>query len=36
MSREVADRCLQLLEGSASTTTLDITGGAPELNPQFR
>ncbi len=37
MSRATADRCLQLLEGALDTvTTLDITGGAPELNSQFR
>ena len=36
MSREVAERVLQLLEGSPSITTVDITGGAPELNPNFR
>lgn len=35
MSAEVADACLRLLE-SARITTLDITGGAPEMNPQFR
>mmetsp|Transcript_14164 Transcript_14164/g.20932 ORF Transcript_14164/g.20932 Transcript_14164/m.20932 type:complete len:450 (+) Transcript_14164:26-1375(+) len=36
MSREVADRCLRLIESSPSVKTLDLTGGAPELNPQFR
>lgn len=36
MDRRTAERCLQLLGSSASTTVLDITGGAPELNPQFR
>mmetsp|Transcript_32260 Transcript_32260/g.63018 ORF Transcript_32260/g.63018 Transcript_32260/m.63018 type:complete len:435 (+) Transcript_32260:156-1460(+) len=36
MSAEVADRCIQLLKGAPSITTLDITGGAPELNPQFK
>ncbi len=35
MSRETADDVLRLLEASTATT-LDITGGAPELNPQFR
>ena len=36
MSREVADRCLMLLESSEDTHTLDITGGAPELCNEFR
>ena len=35
MSRETADQVLALLEAS-SATTLDVTGGAPELNPHFR
>ncbi len=35
MSREVAEACLKVLaEGNIST--LDITGGAPEMNPHFR
>ncbi|KAI8485309.1 hypothetical protein Bbelb_368730 [Branchiostoma belcheri] len=36
MTREVADKCLEILDRSPSIHTLDITGGAPELNPQFR
>ncbi len=36
MGRETADRLLVLLRGSPSVTTVDLTGGAPELNPQFR
>jgi len=36
MSEEVARRCMQLLEKTPSITTLDLTGGAPELNSQFR
>lgn len=36
MSREVAERCLEILEKSPSVTTLDLTGGAPELCDQFR
>jgi radical SAM/Cys-rich protein len=36
MNRETADRILTLLRGSPSVTTIDLTGGAPELNPQFR
>ncbi|RMF74521.1 MAG: radical SAM/Cys-rich domain protein [Acidobacteria bacterium] len=35
MSRETAAQCLAVLEREA-IPTLDITGGAPELNPQFR
>jgi radical SAM/Cys-rich protein len=35
MSAEVADACLSLLQ-RAKLSTLDITGGAPEMNPQFR
>eukprot|EP00804_Cyclotella_cryptica_P027442 CCRYP_008868-RA/>CCRYP_008868-RA protein AED:0.02 eAED:0.02 QI:73/1/1/1/1/1/2/879/289 len=36
MSAEVAARCLELLQSSPSVDTLDLTGGAPELNAQFR
>ena len=36
MSRAVADRCLEVLVNSPSVTTLDLTGGAPELQPEFR
>jgi len=36
MSREVADRCLHIIRNSPTITTVDITGGAPELNEQFR
>lgn len=35
MSAEVASACLRLLE-IGGMPTLDITGGAPEMNPQFR
>lgn len=35
MSAEVADACLSLLQ-AGEIATLDITGGAPEMNPQFR
>ncbi|MBM4123589.1 MAG: radical SAM/Cys-rich domain protein [Nitrospira sp.] len=35
MSREVADLCLKAL-AQTDIPTLDITGGAPELNPHFR
>ncbi len=36
MTAETAARCLELLKNSPSITTLDITGGAPELNTNFR
>ena len=36
MDRRTADRCLEVLRASPSVRTLDITGGAPELNSQFR
>jgi radical SAM/Cys-rich protein len=36
MSEEVAERVLQILSASPTITTVDITGGAPELNPNFR
>jgi radical SAM/Cys-rich protein len=35
MSRETADHCLRVLS-ECDIATLDITGGAPEMNPQFR
>jgi radical SAM/Cys-rich protein len=33
---EVADRLLDLLAASPSVEVLDLTGGAPEMNPHFR
>ena len=36
MREEVAERVLALLAVSHSIRTVDITGGAPELNPNFR
>src|SRR6185312_4607019 len=35
MSEEVAERVLELLSASPTIRTIDITGGAPELNPNF-
>jgi radical SAM/Cys-rich protein len=35
MSRATVDRCLEILARNAAITKLDITGGAPELNPHF-
>ena len=41
MSRQVAERCVQLMEasvrsGGGSVRVVDLTGGAPELTLQFR
>jgi radical SAM/Cys-rich protein len=36
MPQAVAERLLHLLEASPDVATVDITGGAPELNPHFR
>ncbi len=37
MDRQTAERCMALLKASkGSVRTLDLTGGAPELNSQFR
>ncbi|WIA16923.1 hypothetical protein OEZ85_013849 [Tetradesmus obliquus] len=36
MQHDTAQRCLQLLADSEEVGCLDITGGAPELNEQFR
>lgn len=36
MTAETASQCLKLLTNTPSITTLDITGGAPELNDNFR
>ncbi|MEP7219076.1 MAG: arsenosugar biosynthesis radical SAM (seleno)protein ArsS [Bacteroidota bacterium] len=35
MDRRTAERCIQVLAGHPGITKLDITGGAPELNPNF-
>ena len=36
MSRETMDLCLAALDRSPHRLTVDLTGGAPELNPEFR
>jgi len=36
MTRETAERVLKLLRDTPDVDTVDITGGAPELNPNFR
>jgi radical SAM/Cys-rich protein len=35
MGRATVDRCLEILARNPAITKLDITGGAPELNPHF-
>jgi radical SAM/Cys-rich protein len=36
MTREVAERIIELLGRSSTVEVVDLTGGAPELNPNFR
>lgn len=36
MTQEVAAQCMNILDMSSSIDTVDLTGGAPELNPSFR
>lgn len=36
MSSEVLDKLLDIIKSEARITTVDITGGAPELHPRFR
>ncbi|MEZ4363068.1 MAG: arsenosugar biosynthesis radical SAM protein ArsS [Kofleriaceae bacterium] len=36
MSSQVADQVIEVLARNPSIQTLDLTGGAPELNPNFR
>jgi radical SAM/Cys-rich protein len=36
MDRPTADRVIPLLQNTPEVETVDITGGAPELNPNFR
>ena len=36
MSKETLEKCLQIIASVPSITTVDITGGAPEMNPHFR
>lgn len=36
MSRETLEICLDILKKYPSINTVDITGGAPEMNPHFR
>ncbi len=36
MTRATVDRCLEIIAGVPGIETVDITGGAPEINPNFR
>ncbi len=36
MTRETMEQCLAALRNNPSIATVDLTGGAPELNPNFR
>ncbi|OAV44643.1 arsenosugar biosynthesis radical SAM (seleno)protein ArsS [Lewinella sp. 4G2] len=36
MSRETLQQCLDMIAAIPTVTTVDITGGAPEMNPHFR
>jgi len=36
MSSATVDRLLDILQGNATITTVDITGGSPELNPNYK
>ena len=36
MTRETMQQCINILEKNPSLSTVDLTGGAPELNPDFR
>jgi radical SAM/Cys-rich protein len=36
MTQESLQTCLEILEKNPSFTTVDLTGGAPEMNPNFR
>lgn len=36
MDRETFEECLRILKASPQIRTVDLTGGAPEMNPHFR
>ena len=36
MTRETMEKCLDALRANPSLKTIDLTGGAPEMNPEFR
>jgi hypothetical protein len=35
MNKDTIDKCLEILSAHNQIVNLDITGGAPELNPHF-
>jgi molybdenum cofactor biosynthesis enzyme MoaA len=35
MTQAIAERVIEVLSRSSSVETVDLTGGAPELNPNF-
>lgn len=36
MSRETLERCLEIIANTPGISTVDITGGAPEMHPDFK
>ena len=36
MTRETMEQCIRVLKNNTSIKTVDLTGGAPEMNPDFR
>ncbi|MBC7934391.1 MAG: arsenosugar biosynthesis radical SAM protein ArsS [Rhizobacter sp.] len=36
MTRETMQQCIDVVKNTASLKTVDLTGGAPEMNPDFR
>ena len=36
MTRETMQQCVEIIKNNPSFTTVDLTGGAPEMNPDFR
>ncbi|HYH15954.1 MAG TPA: arsenosugar biosynthesis radical SAM (seleno)protein ArsS [Flavisolibacter sp.] len=36
MTRQTMEQCLEILNSHPELTTVDLTGGAPEMNPHFR
>ena len=36
MTKETMQQCLEVIKNDGSFTTVDLTGGAPEMNPGFR
>ncbi len=36
MNRETMSQCVEVMRNNSDLTTIDLTGGAPEMNPDFR